>query len=82
MVDVSAKSVTQREAEASARVILSRRVVDGLPKNPKGDPLEIARLAGIMAATRTSDLIPKYDPLPPNHDDVCVRAWYPPIRIS
>jgi cyclic pyranopterin monophosphate synthase len=82
MVDVSAKSVTQREAEASARVILSRRVVDALPKNPKGDPLEIARLAGIMAAKRTSDLIPMCHPLPLTHVDVDVRLCENGVAIS
>jgi len=58
MVDVSAKSVTKRQAEASAFVVLQPRVLKALPKNPKGDPLEVARLAGIMAAKRTADLIP------------------------
>jgi cyclic pyranopterin phosphate synthase len=58
MVDVSAKSKTAREAEASAFVVMKPDVLHALPANPKGDPLEVARLAGIMAAKRTSDLIP------------------------
>ena len=51
-----AKSATRREAEASAFVVLKPAVLKALPKNPKGDPLEVARLAGIMAAKRTADL--------------------------
>src|ERR1700730_16910671 len=58
MVDVSGKAPTRREAEASAFVHMSPAVLKALPNNPKGDPLEIARIAGIMAAKRTSDLIP------------------------
>jgi cyclic pyranopterin phosphate synthase len=63
MVDVSAKSPTLREAEASAFVAMSREVVRALPQNPKGDPLEVARVAGILAAKRTSELIPMCHPL-------------------
>src|SRR5881397_3510181 len=70
MVDVSAKTATRREAEASAYVILKPAVLKALPKNPKGDPLEVARLAGIMAAKRTADLIPMCHPLPLTHVDV------------
>ena len=60
MVDVSEKSVTTREATASARVRLSPETIEAIRNhaNPKGDPLEIARIAGIQAAKRTSDLIP------------------------
>ena len=58
MVDISEKSATKREAEASAFVRMSADVLTALPRNPKGDPLEVARLAGIMAAKRTSELIP------------------------
>ena len=64
MVDVSAKQPTVREAEAQAFVAMSREVVRALPKNPKGDPLEVARVAGIMAAKRTSELIPMCHPIP------------------
>ena len=49
MVDVSGKSATRREAEASGFVAVSPQVLAALPKNPKGDPLEVARIAGIMA---------------------------------
>src|ERR1700722_11231611 len=64
MVDVSGKSATKREAEASAFVAMKPAVLAALPKNPKGDPLEVARLAGIMAAKRTAELIPMCHPLP------------------
>jgi cyclic pyranopterin monophosphate synthase len=70
MVDVSDKSATKREAEASAFVAMSPAVVKALAKNPKGDPLEVARLAGIMAAKRTSELIPMCHPLPLSAVDV------------
>lgn len=60
MVDVTAKGVTTRRAVASCRVVLSSKTLDALRSqtNPKGDPLEIARIAGIMAAKKTSELIP------------------------
>ena len=60
MVDVSGKEISTRRAVASAKVLLSMETIDTLRsmKNPKGDPLEIARIAGIMAAKRTQDLIP------------------------
>ena len=70
MVDVSAKRPSKREAEASAFVELSPAVLQALPSNPKGDPLEVARLAGIMGAKRTADLIPMCHPLPLSHVDV------------
>jgi cyclic pyranopterin phosphate synthase len=73
MVDVSAKAPTKREAEASAFVELKPEVLAALPKNPKGNPLEVARLAGIMAAKKTSDLIPMCHPLPLSHVDVTMR---------
>ena len=60
MVDVSAKETTTRRAVASGKVLLSQETLQTLQtqKTPKGDPLEIARIAGIMAAKKTSDLIP------------------------
>jgi cyclic pyranopterin monophosphate synthase len=64
MVDISAKPATRREAEASAFVALSDAVLAALPQNPKGNPLEVARFAGIQAAKRTADLIPMCHPLP------------------
>lgn len=64
MVDVGGKHATRREAEASAFVALSPEVLAALPTNPKGDPLEVARLAGVMAAKRTDELIPLCHSLP------------------
>jgi len=69
-VDVSAKPATRREAEASAFVVLSDAVLAALPQNPKGDPLQVARFAGIQAAKRTADLIPMCHPLPLSFIDV------------
>src|SRR6476661_5923633 len=82
MVDVSAKTATRRQAEASAYVVLKPAVLKALPKNPKGDPLEVARLAGIMAAKRTSDLIPMCHPLPLAHVDVSMRLCENGVAIS
>jgi cyclic pyranopterin phosphate synthase len=70
MVDVSAKTPTRREAEASAFVRMSPKVMKALPNNPKGDPLEVARIAGILAAKRTSELIPMCHALPLSRIDV------------
>jgi len=60
MVDVSAKQSTARRAVATAKILLNRETVEILRanENPKGNPLEIARIAGIMAAKKTSELIP------------------------
>jgi cyclic pyranopterin phosphate synthase len=70
MVDVSPKAATKREAEASAFVLIKPEVLKALPKNPKGDPLEVARVAGILAAKRTAELIPMCHSLPLSHVDV------------
>ena len=72
MVDTGNKEVTQRRAVASARVLMTEATVTALREHrtPKGDPLEAARLAGIMAAKRTSDLIPLCHPLPLTHINV------------
>ena len=82
MVDVSTKSPSKREAEASAFVVLKPKVLKALPKNPKGDPLEVARLAGIMAAKRTADLIPMCHPLPLAHVDVRMRLCENGVAIA
>ena len=74
MVDVSAKRPTKREAEASAFVAMKSAVIRALPRNPKGNPLEVASLAGIMAAKRTAELIPMCHPLPLAHVDVRTRV--------
>src|SRR5690349_21067978 len=82
MVDVSAKTPGKREAAASAFVALKPAVLGALPKNPKGDPLEVARLAGIMAAKKTSDLIPMCHPLPLSHIDVTLRLCENGLTIT
>jgi len=82
MVDVSGKSVSKREAEASGFVSVSQAVLSSLPSNPKGDPLEVARIAGIMAAKRTSELIPMCHPLPLSLVDVEVRVCENGLAIS
>ena len=74
MVDVSAKPPTRREAQAAAFVALSDAVLAALPQNPKGNPLEVARFAGIQAAKRTADLIPMCHPLPLSFIDVSVTV--------
>jgi cyclic pyranopterin phosphate synthase len=73
MVDVSAKAVTRRVAEASCRVILSAETVSRLRQLPKGDAVTIARVAGIQAAKRTGELIPLAHPLPLDSVDVEIR---------
>jgi len=74
MVDVSSKPVTCREATASAFVALSAEVLAKLQQNPKGNPLEVARIAGIQAAKQTSNLIPLCHLLPLTHADVTLRV--------
>ncbi len=81
MVDVSAKQAGVREAEASAFVAMGREVLRALPKNPKGDPLEVARIAGIQAAKRTSDLIPMCHPIPLSKVDVTAEIGKDGIAI-
>jgi cyclic pyranopterin phosphate synthase len=70
MVDVSAKPATMRQAVASVLVKMTRRTLRALRRNPKGDPLEVARVAGIAAAKRTAELIPLCHPLLLTHIDV------------
>lgn len=82
MVDVSAKPDTRRTATASAFVQLSGSVLAALPSNPKGNPLEVARIAGIQAAKRTSELIPMCHPLPLTHVDVQAGVVEGGVRIS
>jgi cyclic pyranopterin phosphate synthase len=82
MVDVSGKSASKREAEASAFVAVKPEVLASLPSNPKGDPLEVARIAGIMACKRTSELIPMCHPLPLSFVDVDVRVCENGLAVS
>ena len=81
MVDVSAKQPTRRTAAASAFVELSEAVLAALPANPKGNPLEVARFAGIQAAKRTADLIPMCHPLALTHVDVQAEIVPGGVRI-
>ncbi len=82
MVDVSAKQETRRTATASAFVELSAAVLAALPANPKGNPLEVARFAGIQAAKRTSELIPMCHPLALTHVDVQAEIAEGGVRIT
>jgi len=82
MVDVSGKAATRREAEASAFVRMKPSVLKALPSNPKGDPFEVARIAGIMAAKRTSELIPMCHTLPLSHVDVEMRLCENGVAIT
>src|ERR1700691_2945891 len=70
MVDVTAKAPTRREAVAAAVVELSEEGLAALPNNPRGNPLEVARFAGIQAAKQTSTLIPMCHPLALSFVDV------------
>jgi cyclic pyranopterin phosphate synthase len=81
MVDVSAKPKTARTARAHAFVRIAPAVLRQLPQNPKGNPLEIARIAGIAAAKRTSDLIPLCHPLMLTHADIEVTVEKGGVRI-
>jgi cyclic pyranopterin monophosphate synthase len=81
MVDVSDKSTTRRQATASAFVELSSEVLSALPANPKGNPLEVARFAGIQAAKQTSALIPMCHPLPLTFADVTTEITKTGVEI-
>jgi cyclic pyranopterin phosphate synthase len=81
MVDVSAKAVTSRTAIARAFVAMPKDVIAALPQNKKGDPLEIARIAGIAAAKKTADLIPLCHQLPLSHVAVEFRLGAKGIEI-
>lgn len=84
MVDTSAKAVTSRRAVASARVLMSPETIAAIreQRTPKGDPLETARLAGIMAAKRTAELIPLCHPLALTHVDVRAKIQKTGVLIE
>ena len=82
MVDVGEKLSTKREAVAEAFVELNTAVLAALPQNPKGNPLEVARIAGILAAKRTSDLIPMCHPLALSFVDVEVTIVQPATLLQ
>jgi cyclic pyranopterin phosphate synthase len=81
MVDVGGKTATKRTARAHAFVRMSPEVLASLPSNPKGDPLAVARIAGIQAAKRTADLIPLCHTLPLSHVDVATMPEADGIRV-
>ena len=82
MVDVGAKAATRRTATATAFVDLSAAVLKALPANPKGNPLEVARFAGIQAAKRTSELIPMCHPLALTHVEVQAEIAKGGVKIT
>jgi cyclic pyranopterin phosphate synthase len=82
MVDVSEKPPTARQAVASALVKMNARTLRAIRRNPKGDPLEIARIAGIAAAKRTAELIPLCHPLLLSHIDVQAHLCKNGVEIS
>jgi cyclic pyranopterin phosphate synthase len=81
MVDVSEKLPASREAGARAFVAMKPAVLRALPSNRKGNPLEVARLAGVMAAKRTAELIPLCHPLALSHVDVEVRLGKKGVEV-
>src|SRR5882672_11573404 len=81
MVDVSAKPDTRRTAVAHAFVRIKPSVLKKLPQNPKGNPLEVARFAGISAAKKTSELIPMCHPLMLSHVDVTCTIESKGVRV-
>lgn len=81
MVDVNNKAETRRTARAHAFVRMNPNVIEALPSNPKGNPLEVARVAGVLAAKRTSDLIPLCHSLPLSHADVQTMIEPDGIRV-
>lgn len=82
MVDVSAKAESKRTAEAHAFVRMGPAVLRALPQNPKGNPLEVARIAGIQAAKRTAELIPMCHPLPLSFVDVETKIRRGGVQLS
>lgn len=82
MVDVGAKPVSRRSARAGARVRMAPTTIHALHDLPKGDALTTARLAGIMAAKRTSELIPLCHQLPLTHVDVRLELGADAVEIE
>jgi len=82
MVDVSAKTDSKRTATAHAFVRIKPSVLKKLPQNPKGNPLEVARFAGISAAKKTSELIPMCYSLMLSHVDVMCKIESKGVRIT
>ncbi len=81
MVDITAKPDTSRTARAHAFVRMSAAVLAAIPRNAKGNPLEVARVAGILAAKKTAELIPMCHPLGLTHADVEMTIEPAGVRI-
>lgn len=81
MVDISGKGDTKRVAKAHAFVKMSAAVLEALPQNPKGDPLEVSRVAGIQAAKRTWEMIPLCHQIPLSQVSVDLRIEKDGVRI-
>jgi len=82
MVDVSAKEATKRTAVAKAHIVMTPAVIKALPNNKKGDPLQVARIAGISAAKKTSELIPLCHQIPLSHVGVEFEVKTKGIEIT
>jgi cyclic pyranopterin monophosphate synthase len=82
MVDVSSKAATARTARAHGFVRMSAKVLQELDRNPKGNPLEVARIAGILGAKKTAELIPMCHPLPLSHVDIEMTLASEGVRIE
>ncbi|HEX4770177.1 MAG TPA: cyclic pyranopterin monophosphate synthase MoaC [Bryobacteraceae bacterium] len=82
MVDVSEKQITERRAAAHAFVAMKAAVIAALPNNKKGNPLEVARIAGIQAAKKTAELIPLCHQLPLSHIDIQLKVTGKGIDIT
>jgi cyclic pyranopterin phosphate synthase len=84
MVDVTAKGVTERTAVARAFIRIGRAAMTAVraQRTPKGNPLEVARIAGIAAAKRTAELIPLCHPLPLTHIDVAARLRHNGVELT
>jgi cyclic pyranopterin phosphate synthase len=82
MVDVGGKPESRRRAVASARVHMAPETARRLRELPKGDALTTAQLAGIMAAKRTSELIPLCHPLPLSHVEVTLEVAEASVEIT
>ena len=82
MVDVGSKPATHRSATARAFVKIRPEVLEALPDNPKGNPLEVARIAGIQAAKKTFELVPLCHPLPLSHANVATEVQEDGVLVT
>ena len=82
MVDVGGKELSRRRATARATLSIKAETAEKLRELPKGDALAAAQVAGIMAAKRTSDLIPLCHPLPLSHVDVSLQVLDTSVEVT